>query len=259
MKISVITDNKRLFRAFKEIVAEKHADSQFSFFCSPKNTDLLSEFSTEMAAIDLKSCDDSFFDTFDLFISAHCKQIFPDELVDNHRCINIHPGFNPYNRGWFPQVFSIINGLPAGVTIHEMDRLLDHGFIIYQKCVEIFSYDTSETVYKRILDTEIELLREHLSDLIDGNYKSVKAEREGNINYMSDFRKLCELDMDSIGSLRDHINLLRATTYDGYKNAYFMDNGEKIYVSINLSHGGVLSRRFDMRLPSRALGLGVAA
>ncbi len=81
----------------------------------------------------LKECDNSFFDKYILFISLHCKQIFPQRLTDNYRCINIHPGYNPYNRGWFPQVFSILNKNTAGVTIHEIDQELDHGPIIYQE------------------------------------------------------------------------------------------------------------------------------
>lgn len=64
----------------------------------------------------------------DIVFSLHCKQIFPQSLVEAVTCINVHPGYNPYNRGWYPQVFSIMNGLPAGVTIHKMDDKVDHGF-----------------------------------------------------------------------------------------------------------------------------------
>ena len=43
----------------------------------------------------------------------------------------------------FQQVFSILNKLPVGVTIHEMDEQLDHGIIIVQKEINIFSWETS--------------------------------------------------------------------------------------------------------------------
>jgi hypothetical protein len=46
--------------------------------------------------------------SYDVIISWHCRQIFPKELIERVRCINIHPGFNPYNRGYFPHVFSDI-------------------------------------------------------------------------------------------------------------------------------------------------------
>ena len=80
---------------------------------------------------------------YKLIISAHCKKIFPKKLVESTRCINIHPGYNPYNRGWFPQVFSILNKLPLGATIHEMDEGLDSGDIISQEKVSINSSDDS--------------------------------------------------------------------------------------------------------------------
>src|SRR6266487_6189024 len=32
---------------------------------------------------------------FDLVISLNCAQIFPEKLVSEIKCINIHPGYNP--------------------------------------------------------------------------------------------------------------------------------------------------------------------
>src|SRR5690349_163732 len=66
----------------------------------------------------------------DVVISLHSKQIFPPGLVSGARCVNVHPGLNPFNRGWTPHVFSLVNGLPAGATIHEIDAEIDHGAII---------------------------------------------------------------------------------------------------------------------------------
>ena len=38
-------------------------------------------------------------ESYQLVISVHCKQIFPKRLVENVLCINLHPGYNPFNRG----------------------------------------------------------------------------------------------------------------------------------------------------------------
>jgi len=175
---------------------------------------------------------------FDLVISWHCKQIFPVDLVETVRCINIHPGFNPYNRGWFPQVFSIINKEPCGVTIHIMDDKLDHGPIIYQKEVVIEDYDTSETVYKRIMELEINLFLEHIVKIVNGNYVYFTASgcSESRINTKQDFANLCKLDLSSKTSLGQCIDLLRALTFSKHDNAYFIDGkGNTVYVSINLN------------------------
>ena len=70
----------------------------------------------------------------------------------------------PHNRGWFPQVFSLINGKPCGVTIHEIDEKLDHGDIIVQKEVVAEPWDTSLDVYNKILNTEVELIEKYMLD-----------------------------------------------------------------------------------------------
>lgn len=234
MNVCVITDNDFVFNRFLDII--NNSNHSFDFYFSSFNKKFLEKYKNDLIKpIKLKQMDDKFFSKYDLFISLHCKQIFPENLVSNYRCINVHPGFNPYNRGWFPQVFGILNKKPIGVTIHEMDNELDHGPIIYQEEVEINSYDTSFDIYNRIQEKEMQMIRDNLETLIRGNYVSKKMLSEGNINYKSDFDKLCEIDLTKEGTFGEFIDILRATTFEKYNNAYFIDDeGSKIYVSIKL-------------------------
>ena len=172
---------------------------------------------------------------YDLIFSLHCKQIFPAQLVESVRCVNFHPGVNPYNRGWFPQAFSIVNGLPIGATIHLMDADVDHGEIIAQQRVEIGVADTSLEVYRKVIQAEKELIRLHIFDIIEGTFSSSVPREEGNYNGIKDYRAMCVLNLDSVGSLGEHLNLLRATTHGSFKNAHFVDaNGKKYYVRISI-------------------------
>jgi len=172
---------------------------------------------------------------YNLVLSIHCKQLFPAELVNTIRCVNVHPGLNPYNRGWFPQVFSIINGLSAGVTIHEIDEQLDHGPIIVQKEYTIESWDTSGTAYAKIMKIERELLLEKFTAVREGSYRAETPGIEGNINYKSDFDQLKYLDLEEEGKFSDFLNRLRALTHDNFRNAYFMDaSGRKVFVRVIL-------------------------
>src|ERR1035441_6956770 len=102
------------------------------FACSPRTTAECEALVQSGVARkwDIKAEYQPLLKDFGLVISLHCRQIFPQALVSGIRCINFHPGFNPHNRGWFPHVFSMINGKPAGITIHEMDEQIDHGLII---------------------------------------------------------------------------------------------------------------------------------
>src|SRR5688572_25850818 len=36
-------------------------------------------------------------------------------------CLNLHPAYLPYNRGAHPNVWSIVDRTPAGVTLHYLD------------------------------------------------------------------------------------------------------------------------------------------
>lgn len=173
---------------------------------------------------------------YDLIISAHCKKIFDKKLIESTRIVNIHPGLNPYNRGMYPHIFSIMNGLPTGATIHEIDDKIDNGDIIVQKEVVIHMYENSKELHQRIMKVEMDLFESHFDEIIYGTYVKTKPHIEGNINYKKDFDKLCEINLGDVDTFEGHINKLRATTYDDYKNAYFYDeDGNKIYIKIELS------------------------
>ena len=189
MKVCIITDNLYIYENFMILLNRKNLQNHsFDFYYSPWNKSLAEKFGENgvMRPIRLKEQGKEFFDSYDLFLSLHCKQLFPEEMVNNHLCINVHPGYNPYNRGWFPQVFGIMNKLPIGVTIHKMDAELDHGPILWQETLEMYDYETSKDIYDRILALEMRLMDEHLEDLLTGNYTLTPMAEEGNVNYKQD-------------------------------------------------------------------------
>lgn len=175
---------------------------------------------------------------FDLIFSAHCKRIFPPQLVKNKKCINIHPGYNPYNRGWFPQVFSIINKKKCGATLHEIDEELDHGPIIVRSEVEINSEDTSFSVYQRIVALEMSLFKKWLPSILKNTYFAFPpTEQDGSLNLKAHFNELCHLNLSEVATYGQVIDRLRALTFGEYKNAYFIDpkSGEKVFVKVELT------------------------
>lgn len=237
MRVLILTDNEYIYENFLKLILKKQIDNKkFIFRYSPRNKIFKTKYkSKEFMELDVKKNFKKIIEEFSLVFSLHSKQIFPKELVEGVRCINVHPGFNPYNRGWFPQVFSIINKKPCGVTIHEMDEQLDHGNIIFQKEVKVYDYDTSKSIYDRILKLEMELLENNLELLLANSYNAVTLPNEGNINYFQDFKKMCKLDLSEKLTMGEAIDKLRALTHGQYKNAYFINEKlEKIYISIEL-------------------------
>ena len=164
--VLVITDNVYLLKKFRTLIKSLDLNARFKFRNSPGRVDNSLMAVHELSPINLKEEWQEVVQSYDLVISIHCKQIFPAEMTRAVKCINVHAGLNPFNRGWFPQVFSIINGLPWGVTIHEIDEELDHGDIIIQEQMELHAWDTSSSAYNRILDKEIELLEKVLIKIV---------------------------------------------------------------------------------------------
>jgi methionyl-tRNA formyltransferase len=239
-RILVLSDNLFLVKKFISIYLSKGFSKELiTIAFSPKGSPLREVQTIDgliPVALNVKTEFAQVVENYDLVFSIHCKQIFPSELVRKVKCINVHPGLNPFNRGWFPQVFSILNKLPLGATIHEIDEELDHGKIIAQKEVHLYANDTSLTAYNRVQEVEVVLLEMHLDSIIGGEYESKPMSEKGNLNLKSDFNKFCELDLTKTQTIGETIDLLRALTHGEYKNAWFIDEktGNKIFVSIDL-------------------------
>ncbi|HEY4231081.1 MAG TPA: formyltransferase family protein, partial [Thermoanaerobaculia bacterium] len=52
---------------------------------------------------------------FGYMLRAPIRSLFPRE------CINLHPAYLPWNRGAYPNVWSIVERTPAGTTLHYVD------------------------------------------------------------------------------------------------------------------------------------------
>lgn len=234
LNVLILTDNPFIYRNIHKIIEIRNKENLNVHFCRSNVSNNIENLPAE--GIDVKKEFNLLYDKYDLIISAHCKQIFPGKLVENVRCINIHPGYNPVNRGWYPQVFAILHDLPIGATIHEMTNDLDHGPIIAREKIEKYSWDTSETLYNRVLNKEIELFDNNFESIMDNNYNKIVPENEGNIFSKKDFKSLLHIDLDEKVTYADAIKRLRAVSHGNYKNAYFISpEGEKVYVNIVLS------------------------
>lgn len=230
MKTLILTDNVYALALARELDALHGA---IEVCQSPKGP------LGDVPRLNVKTQVDEIVQRYNLVISIHCKQLFPAALIQQVRCINVHPGYNPYNRGWFPQVFSIMNGLKAGVTIHEIDEQLDHGAIIVQQEYKIESWDTSGTAYAKIMQLERDLVLRYFADIRAGNYQTTRPMLEGNLNFKKDFDRLKQIDLDEQGRFGDFLNRLRAYTHGDFQNAYFIDaDGKKVYVRVSLEREG---------------------
>jgi methionyl-tRNA formyltransferase len=238
-RILLISDIGFQIDHFRKLFKDHSCDAfaELTVHCSPGSENELTQVRPPVSALKISEHAEEIASNYDLVVSYHCRQLFPSEVVHRVRCVNIHPGFNPYNRGWYPGVFSIANGLPAGATIHEIDEKIDNGPIIAQKQINILPEDTSGTVYPKIIQAEYDLLDEWFLKIINGDYQTVLPKEKGNINYKKDYYSLQKLDLDEKLTMRQCIDRLRALTHPPFQNAYFIDEstGDRIFASINLN------------------------
>lgn len=74
---------------------------------------------------------------FDLTVSYTYRYILSRETLEalGGNAVNLHNSFLPFNRGADPNIWSILDGTPRGVTLHYMTPGLDKGNIIAQQLV----------------------------------------------------------------------------------------------------------------------------
>lgn len=150
-------------------------------------------------------------------------------------CLNLHPSLLPYNRGVYPNVWSIVENTPIGTTLHYIDEGIDTGDIIAQQQIHTYTTDTGKDLHIRIEQTGLELFKQTWPLIKD---KRIHRRKQplGLRSYheVKDVEKIDEINLDKKYKARDLINILRARTFKPYKGAYFMENGRKIYLSLEL-------------------------
>lgn len=156
--------------------------------------------------------------------------IFPKEVI------NLHPGMLPFNRGAHTNIWSIVEGTPAGTTLHYIDEGVDTGDIIAQREVTVSPTDTGKTLYRKLEDASFELFRQTWPKFrTDDIERTVQpGPDEGSNHRVKDLNKIDEIQLDQTYSARELINILRARSFPPYKGAWFEENGQKIYINLDL-------------------------
>ncbi len=150
--------------------------------------------------------------------------------------INLHPALLPYNRGSYPNVWSIIDGTPAGVTLHFVDRGVDTGEILAQKEVPVEISDTGATLYRRLEQESFGLFKDWWAGFRRGEAVRgmPQALSGGTSHRIADVVSLDEIELDRKYSAKELIDILRARTFPPYQGAYFRAGGKKYFLRLDI-------------------------
>lgn len=150
--------------------------------------------------------------------------------------INLHPAYLPYNRGAYPNVWSIVDETPAGVTLHRIDEDVDTGDILSQRQVEVRPTDTGRSLYRRLEQAGLELFRSVWPRLAAGEIEATSQDEEaGTKHYVKDVDDIDKIDLDAEYKARDLINILRARTFPPHDGAYLEEDGQRVYCRLELT------------------------
>lgn len=108
----------------------------------------------------------------DAFLVAGWYHMIPRQWRDLAPAYGLHASLLPEYSGGAPLVWAMINGEPkTGITLFQMDDGVDSGPIAGQKGEPIYPDDTIATLYARIEERGLELLKEVLPQLAAGTLR----------------------------------------------------------------------------------------
>ena len=175
---------------------------------------------------------------FDYILKEKFIRLFPKGII------NLHPAYLPYNRGQYPNVWSIVENTPAGVTLHYIDAGIDTGEIIARCRVPVEPIDTGESLYRKLETASVELFKQSWSRIrVECLLPTTQEKDSGTYHRTEDTETIDRIDIDRLYRAGDLINIIRARTFPPYHGAYFLDGDRKVYLRLQLYYEGEEKRR----------------
>ena len=146
--------------------------------------------------------------------------------IPRWRAVNLHPGLLPWNAGCHPNVWPLVDGSPAGTTLHVMDETIDSGAILAQQEVPTYPDDTGKSLYQRLEFTSLLLMRRVWPEIA-----GIEPTPQGSHGTYHRDADLATLDLEP-SELRV-VDKLRARTFPPY-GAEFEREGQRYRVRLEI-------------------------
>jgi len=133
---------------------------------------------------------------FDLIISFGYKHIIKSDILKKLKrpILNLHMSYLPFNKGSYPIFWAFHDDTKQGITIHEIDKNLNTGPIIFQKEIKLNIKKNKKITFKKsynILFLELEeLFIKNYKSIILNNYRKKKNNKfKGKTHFIKDLPK----------------------------------------------------------------------
>jgi methionyl-tRNA formyltransferase len=145
----------------------------------------------------MEPLDEAFFarTRIDFLVAHGYRHILRPSVLDRfpRRAVNLHISYLPWNRGADPNLWSIIENTPKGVSIHYLDAGIDTGDLIAQKAVEFAPGETLRTSYTRLQSEIAQLFAILWRRIRDEKCDAVKQTGAGSFHRVADRERVAHL------------------------------------------------------------------
>jgi methionyl-tRNA formyltransferase len=173
----------------------------------------------------------------DYILSVHFPFILPPSVLEIPAlgCLNLHPAYLPYNRGWHTPSWAILEGTPIGATLHWIDAGIDSGDIALQADVKVCPADSAHRLYQRVLAAELALMAQAIPMLCERALPRRPQSGTGSSHAKADLEGMRELDLNRLERTGSVIDRLRALTTNSMDEAaYFKADGKTYRVRVEI-------------------------
>lgn len=166
-------------------------------------------------------------------LSMHYPRLLKPDMLSRYQVVyNIHPGFLPYGRCYYPVFWALWNNEPAGCTLHVIDEGIDTGPIVAQRQVIKYDWDTGGTLHRRVSDAEKGLFLEYWPLIAGGLILDAEPQQgEGTYHYKRDFFWLKQRAFTGEMDAPTLLKLIRCLSHEHYTGLEVSLEGRRYEIS----------------------------
>ncbi len=166
----------------------------------------------------------------ELILSIYYRKLLSKEILSVPRLggLNLHGSLLPRYRGRAPVNWVLVNGeTETGVTLHYMVEKADAGDIVTQKKFPIDIDDTALSLYGKLTNAAVELLKETYPLLQEGKAPRIPQDPRLASKFGGRRPEDGRINWDS--TALSAYNLIRAVTHP-YPGAFTLLHGKRLYI-----------------------------
>ena len=222
--------------------------------CGEEIAALCSEYGIDV--IDMKSAKSNFDELIvpiapDFILAIYFDYILDDRFIAlaKRDAINLHPGYLPYNKGFYYYAWAELDGTPAGVSIHRIVSEVDAGPIISQKRVVVKKSDTGDIIYQKHIAESVTLFKATWPSVQNASYRVFPQTHRGTRKRIAQTNMALQIEPYRQYTARELIDLLRVFSFGDYSGCTIEIDGKQYSVAVQLSevtdHSVVIAGKTD--------------